>query len=249
MKQSLAERLATDLTNSPRMPKVHGHCDHLCTRPETSLLPTLLCTPVQACTCGVHCLDVHRCRVVTAVAPVSAECIGGGASIEETDLSSRYHTHCDPRLNAEQALEMSFYIAQRLRQSKCCMCCAPEGMYALRQMHTFRVCAASVRQTAVILCWQCPFLSLNASVCSERWSCCGLQATSDTTPSPYADYSPQTVMPSDDFYGYARSPYAQDFQAPALQPHNGSSLSPADVQNFETNWQLISSNPTYNPLW
>eukprot|EP00891_Asterochloris_glomerata_P006089 jgi/Astpho2/6089/fgenesh1_pm.00084_%23_21_t len=46
------------------------------------------------------------------------ECIGGGASIEETDLSSRYHTHCDPRLNAEQALEMSFYVASRLRQRK-----------------------------------------------------------------------------------------------------------------------------------
>ena len=47
-----------------------------------------------------------------------AECIGGGASIEETDLSSRYHTHCDPRLNAEQALEMSFYVASRLRKRK-----------------------------------------------------------------------------------------------------------------------------------
>ncbi|KAK9811678.1 hypothetical protein WJX72_008213 [[Myrmecia] bisecta] len=46
------------------------------------------------------------------------ECIGGGASIEETDLSSRYHTHCDPRLNAEQALELSFYVASRLRQRK-----------------------------------------------------------------------------------------------------------------------------------
>ncbi len=46
------------------------------------------------------------------------ECIGGGASIEETDLSSRYHTHCDPRLNAEQALEMSFYVASRLRKRK-----------------------------------------------------------------------------------------------------------------------------------
>lgn len=46
----------------------------------------------------------------------AAECIGGGASIEETDLSSRYHTHCDPRLNAEQALEMAFYVASRLRK-------------------------------------------------------------------------------------------------------------------------------------
>ena len=43
------------------------------------------------------------------------ECLGGGASIAETDLDSRYHTHCDPRLNAEQALELSFYVASRLR--------------------------------------------------------------------------------------------------------------------------------------
>ena len=38
------------------------------------------------------------------------ERLGGGSSIVETDLDSRYHTHCDPRLNAEQALEMSFYV-------------------------------------------------------------------------------------------------------------------------------------------
>ena len=45
------------------------------------------------------------------------ECLGGGSSVQETDLNSRYHTHCDPRLNAEQALEMSFYVASRLRRS------------------------------------------------------------------------------------------------------------------------------------
>ena len=44
------------------------------------------------------------------------ECLGGGSSIAETDLDSRYHTHCDPRLNAEQALELAFYVASRLRQ-------------------------------------------------------------------------------------------------------------------------------------
>lgn len=44
------------------------------------------------------------------------ECVGGGAGVSETDLNSRYHTHCDPRLNAEQALEMAFYAASRLRQ-------------------------------------------------------------------------------------------------------------------------------------
>lgn len=46
------------------------------------------------------------------------ECIGGGAKIEDADLASRYHTHCDPRLNAEQALEMAFFIASRLCKRK-----------------------------------------------------------------------------------------------------------------------------------
>jgi Class-II DAHP synthetase family len=35
------------------------------------------------------------------------------------DLGDRYHTHCDPRLNAEQALEMSFFVASRLRRREC----------------------------------------------------------------------------------------------------------------------------------
>ena len=51
------------------------------------------------------------------------ECIGGGSSIQADDLNSRYHTHCDPRLNAEQALEIAFYVASRLRKSKCVCAC------------------------------------------------------------------------------------------------------------------------------
>lgn len=46
------------------------------------------------------------------------ECIGGGSAVSADDLNSRYHTHCDPRLNAEQSLEMAFYVASRLRQRK-----------------------------------------------------------------------------------------------------------------------------------
>ncbi len=42
------------------------------------------------------------------------ECIGGAQAISEADLSSRYHTHCDPRLNGEQALELAFLIAEKL---------------------------------------------------------------------------------------------------------------------------------------
>eukprot|EP00879_Flechtneria_rotunda_P027834 GHRR01029841.1.p1 GENE.GHRR01029841.1~~GHRR01029841.1.p1 ORF type:complete len:213 (+),score=72.55 GHRR01029841.1:282-920(+) len=46
------------------------------------------------------------------------ECVGGGSQVSEEDLNTRYHTHCDPRLNAEQSLEMAFYVASRLRQRK-----------------------------------------------------------------------------------------------------------------------------------
>jgi 3-deoxy-7-phosphoheptulonate synthase len=42
------------------------------------------------------------------------ECTGGAHQITDADLSSRYHTHCDPRLNNEQALELAFLIAEKL---------------------------------------------------------------------------------------------------------------------------------------
>ena len=43
------------------------------------------------------------------------ECTGGAEKITDEDLSSRYHTACDPRLNANQALEVSFLLAEELR--------------------------------------------------------------------------------------------------------------------------------------
>ncbi|XP_057533458.1 phospho-2-dehydro-3-deoxyheptonate aldolase 1, chloroplastic-like [Amaranthus tricolor] len=46
------------------------------------------------------------------------ECIGGAQTVTFDDLSSRYHTHCDPRLNASQSLELSFIIADRLRKRR-----------------------------------------------------------------------------------------------------------------------------------
>ena len=42
------------------------------------------------------------------------ECIGGAQEINEDTLTDRYHTHCDPRLNATQALELAFLIAEHL---------------------------------------------------------------------------------------------------------------------------------------
>ena len=45
------------------------------------------------------------------------ECIGGAQKISEKDLSSRYHTHCDPRLNANQALELAFLISDEIKKN------------------------------------------------------------------------------------------------------------------------------------
>ena len=44
------------------------------------------------------------------------ECIGGSRAVTEESLSDRYHTHCDPRLNADQSLELAFLIADTLKQ-------------------------------------------------------------------------------------------------------------------------------------
>ena len=46
------------------------------------------------------------------------ECIGGSRPITEDGLSDRYHTHCDPRMNADQSLELAFMIAETLKQAR-----------------------------------------------------------------------------------------------------------------------------------
>jgi 3-deoxy-7-phosphoheptulonate synthase len=46
------------------------------------------------------------------------ECLGGAQAIVEEDLEKRYHTHCDPRLNASQALELAFLMAESLRAER-----------------------------------------------------------------------------------------------------------------------------------
>ena len=43
------------------------------------------------------------------------ECIGGAQAIDEARLADRYHTHCDPRLNGSQALELAFELAEILK--------------------------------------------------------------------------------------------------------------------------------------
>jgi 3-deoxy-7-phosphoheptulonate synthase len=46
------------------------------------------------------------------------ECIGGAQAINEARLGDRYHTHCDPRLNATQALELAFQISEALKDER-----------------------------------------------------------------------------------------------------------------------------------
>lgn len=46
------------------------------------------------------------------------ECTGGIRAVSDEDLSSRYHTACDPRLNASQSLELAFLVAEELQKSR-----------------------------------------------------------------------------------------------------------------------------------
>ena len=63
---------------------------------------------------GVHAGGVHLEMTGKNV----TECTGGARAISETDLHDRYHTYCDPRLNAEQAIELAFMIADLLKAQR-----------------------------------------------------------------------------------------------------------------------------------
>jgi 3-deoxy-7-phosphoheptulonate synthase len=45
-------------------------------------------------------------------------CLGGARAITNENLSDRYHTVCDPRLNAEQSIDLAFLIAELLKQER-----------------------------------------------------------------------------------------------------------------------------------
>lgn len=46
------------------------------------------------------------------------ECLGGAQAITDEKLADRYHTHCDPRLNASQSLDLAFLIAEGLKEER-----------------------------------------------------------------------------------------------------------------------------------
>ena len=55
---------------------------------------------------GTHAGGVHLEMTGKNV----TECTGGARALTDADLRDRYHTYCDPRLNAEQALEIAFRL-------------------------------------------------------------------------------------------------------------------------------------------
>ncbi len=63
---------------------------------------------------GTHAGGIH----IEMTGQNVTECVGGAEKIADENLSSRYHTHCDPRLNANQALEMAFLIADELKAAR-----------------------------------------------------------------------------------------------------------------------------------
>ncbi len=63
---------------------------------------------------GTHAGGVHLEMTGRNV----TECIGGRFKISEDDLGDRYHTFCDPRLNADQSLELAFLIADSLKAAR-----------------------------------------------------------------------------------------------------------------------------------
>ncbi|MEE8393909.1 MAG: 3-deoxy-7-phosphoheptulonate synthase, partial [Rhodospirillales bacterium] len=63
---------------------------------------------------GTHAGGVH----IEMTGQDVTECVGGVQEITEENLGARYHTHCDPRLNAKQALELAFLIAEVLKENR-----------------------------------------------------------------------------------------------------------------------------------
>jgi 3-deoxy-7-phosphoheptulonate synthase len=59
---------------------------------------------------GTHAGGIH----IEMTGQDVTECVGGAVAISHDALGDRYHTHCDPRLNAAQSLELAFLLAEML---------------------------------------------------------------------------------------------------------------------------------------
>jgi 3-deoxy-7-phosphoheptulonate synthase len=63
---------------------------------------------------GTHAGGIH----VEMTGKDATECTGGLRALRDADLNDRYHTFCDPRLNAAQALELAFLVAEELKKEQ-----------------------------------------------------------------------------------------------------------------------------------
>ncbi|MGQ2907211.1 MAG: class II 3-deoxy-7-phosphoheptulonate synthase [Aliihoeflea sp.] len=63
---------------------------------------------------GTHAGGIH----IEMTGKNVTECTGGARAVRDEDLQDRYHTHCDPRLNADQALELAFLVSELLAKKK-----------------------------------------------------------------------------------------------------------------------------------
>ena len=60
---------------------------------------------------GTHAGGIH----IEMTGRDVTECTGGAVAITQEGLADRYHTHCDPRLNARQSLDLAFRVAELIR--------------------------------------------------------------------------------------------------------------------------------------
>ncbi|WP_095982585.1 class II 3-deoxy-7-phosphoheptulonate synthase [Melittangium boletus] len=81
------------------------------TRPFERILSEVRTFTQVATAEGVHPGGLHLEMTGQDV----TECLGGACAVSEADLSRRYLTHCDPRLNADQALQLAFLVAEHLQ--------------------------------------------------------------------------------------------------------------------------------------
>ena len=63
---------------------------------------------------GTHAGGIH----IELTGQNVTECTGGAQAITDEGLSDRYHTHCDPRLNASQSLELAFLVGEHLKAKR-----------------------------------------------------------------------------------------------------------------------------------
>ena len=84
------------------------------TRPFDRILPEVKSFFAIHAAEGTHAGGIHLEMTGKDV----TECTGGARAITDEDLNDRYHTVCDPRLNAEQSIDLAFLIADLLKQER-----------------------------------------------------------------------------------------------------------------------------------